>query len=306
MVLQNGSSNKVQLNSADGSWGTLAAKTILVTGAPGGLGASVAKTLWRRGASLLIVGRNSDKLSRLSATLEDQAASDQKIHAITADLGQGGAAERIILEARSLCPRLYALINNAAELGPIGPLCKNDWRLWERTIQVNLLAPAALCRAAVPWMKEHGGGKIINISGGGAASPRPNFSAYATAKAGLVRFSETLAQELVSNNIQVNCVAPGPMNTAMLRAILAAEPELAGDEHARALELCASGGAQPQSAAELIAFLLSPESQGITGKLISAVWDPWSKFADHLDDLRNSDVYTMRRIMPSDRGLQFE
>jgi 3-oxoacyl-[acyl-carrier protein] reductase len=299
-------SSPLELSSPEGSGAELASKTILLTGASGGLGACVARTLWRKGGSLILVGRNNHRLHALSAALKSQLDVDQKAHVLCADLSQPGTADQIVEQAQGVCSGLYALINNAAELGPIGPFCSNDWLLWERTIQVNLLAPAALCRAVVPWMKKSGGGKIVNISGGGATSPRPNFTAYATAKAGLVRFSETLAQELLPHNIQVNCVAPGPMNTAMLQAILSAQLELAGDEYMRVLQTQASGNAQPHNAAELIAFLVSPRTQAISGKLISAVWDPWRNLMDHVQDLRQSDVYTIRRIMPNDRGFEFK
>ncbi len=284
----------------------LAGRTILLTGASGGLGTCVARTLWRCGASLLVVGRNSDRLARIAEALEADAAGDQEVHPIVADLSRHGAAESVVEQARGCCRRLYALINNAAELGPIGPFSDNDRLLWNRAIQVDLLAPVALCHAAIPWLKECGGGRIVNISGGGATSPRPNFSAYATAKAALVRFSETLAQEVAAHHIQVNCVAPGAMDTDFVDAVLEAEPELAGEERARALETRRSGGARPQNAAELIAFLLSADSDGITGKLISAVWDPWRNFTSRIAELRTTDVYTIRRITPSDRGLQFE
>ena len=126
------------------------------------------------------------------------------------------------------------LVNNAAIVGPIGCLWENKWDEWETTIRVNLLTPAALCRASIPWMRERDGA-IVNISGGGATGPRPFFSAYGTAKAGLVRFSETLAREMAGSGIRVNCVAPGAMDTNMNAEVLQAGAELAGaDEFGRA------------------------------------------------------------------------
>src|SRR5947209_3358448 len=98
-----------------------------------------------------------------------------------------------------------------------------------------------------PLMRECGQGKIMNLSGGGASGPRPNFSAYATAKAGLVRFSEILALEVRDINIHVNCVAPGAMNTEMLRDILRAGPEKTGEgEYTQAVRQAEEGGAFPQ------------------------------------------------------------
>jgi NAD(P)-dependent dehydrogenase (short-subunit alcohol dehydrogenase family) len=148
-------------------------------------------------------------------------------------------------------------------------------------------------------------GSIINLSGGGATSPRPNFSAYATAKAGLVRFSETLARELAEFHIRVNAVAPGAMNTAMQRAVLDAGAARAGEkEYQLALEQGRDGGAPPERAAELCLFLASPDAAGISGRLISAVWDDWPALGGR-PELAASDIYTLRRIVPEDRGMQW-
>ncbi len=170
-------------------------------------------------------------------------------------------------------------------------LADNDWGAWRDTIQVDLMAPAELCRLSIEWMRETGGGRIVNLSGGGASGPRPNFSAYATAKCGLVRFSETIAAEVADLGIRVNCVAPGVLNTDMLQEVLRA-----------GLEQGPGAASDPAIAAELIVYLASEESAGITGKLISAVWDPWRNLHEHAEDLKGTDVYTLRRILPEERG----
>ena len=231
------------------------------------------------------------------------ANDGQQVHVAVADLRTADAVLTIIGEARRKWDKIDVLINNAAVLGPIGKAWENPWEDWQTAIRVNLFSAVELCRACIPWMAGRRQGKIINLSGGGATGPRPHFSAYATAKASLVRFSEILAEEVRDLNIQVNCVAPGPMNTEMLQAVLRAGPESAGEaEYAKAVEQAHRGGASPQRAADLCAFLASPASDGITGKLISAVWDPWESLPDHLDELRDSDIYTLRRIVPKDRG----
>jgi 3-oxoacyl-[acyl-carrier protein] reductase len=146
-------------------------------------------------------------------------------------------------------------------------------------------------------MQAGGRGSIVNLSGGGATAPRPNFTAYGTSKAALVRFSETLAREVESSGIRVNCVAPGGLNTDMLREVLAAGPGRVGPEYERALRRDKDGGDPPEQAAALVAFLLSDLSAPITGRLLSAVWDPWRTL--HLDDLRDTDLYTLRRVAPT-------
>jgi len=270
----------------------LAGQTAIVTGASRGLGLAVASAMRREGADLLLVAR-SEVLLRAYTHLLAAAApgqAGQQAHAFAADLRDPDAPRAILAEARRLWPRLDILVNNAAIGGPIGPLADNDWDAWRDTIQVNLLAPAELCKLAIQWMRESGGGRIVNLSGGGAAGPRPNFSAYGAAKCALVRLTETIARETAEQGIRVNAVAPGAMDTEMLR-----EAQKSGLEPA-------SVTVDPKIAAELIVYLASEESAGITGKLISAVWDPWRTLHARAADLNGTDVYTLRRILPEERG----
>lgn len=273
-------------------------KNVLITGATRGLGLAVARQLWRRGANLALAARQSQALESLGATLG--LRDGQQLYVLAADLLDPATPQRLVGELRHRWGRLDGLVNNAGIVGPVGPLWQNDWQAWQDTIQVNLLAAVNLCRLCVEWMAQ--GGSIVNLSGGGAASPRPNFSAYATAKAGIVRFTENLAQETAVLGIRVNAVAPGQMNTGMLDAVLRAGSATAGRDYHKALEQKDKGGESLDTAACLVAYLLSEESRGISGRLISAVWDPWKRLADHAGDLCSSDIYTLRRVTPEDRG----
>jgi 3-oxoacyl-[acyl-carrier protein] reductase len=132
-------------------------------------------------------------------------------------------------------------------------------------------------------------------------------SAYAASKAAVVRLAETLAVELRDEAIDVNAVAPGVMNTRMLREALEAGPGGVGAEyHARMLVQAQGGAATPDKAARLCAFLASAASDGITGKLISAQWDPWETLAERKKELAGGDIYTLRRIVPEDRGKRWD
>lgn len=274
----------------------------LITGASRGLGKALAKHFWQRGWSLILVARGQQVLIEVVRSLGERAG--QNLHMVVADLAYPAEVERIVETARSLVPRLDALINNAGIQGTVGPTWENDRDEWLETLQVDLLAPVGLCRLIAPWMIENGGGSIISLSGGGATGPRANFSAYATAKAGLVRFSETLAEELKPHNVRVNCIAPGAMGTAMLEEVVAKGEVAAGkQEYEIAARVLREGGASMQRVAELCHFLASDTSNGITGKLISAVWDNWEHWPEHIDELRSSDAYTLRRIAGRDRGL---
>jgi|ERR1051326_6714696 3-oxoacyl-[acyl-carrier protein] reductase len=267
----------------------------LITGASRGLGRAIAREFWGHGAALALVARKERELEELAEELHPGT-----IEVLPADLSDPEGPAGIVERLRRKWDHLDVLVNNAAIAGPIGPLWENHWREWQETLQVNLMAPAALCRLCIPWMGR--GGAIINISGGGATSPRPNFSAYGTAKAALVRFTETLALEAAGRGIRVNAISPGILNTRMVDAVLRAGPEKAGADYAKVLEVKRQGGEPPEKAAALAWYLASPAGESITGRLISAIWDPWTTLGARAAELRDSDIYTLRRIVPEDRG----
>jgi 3-oxoacyl-[acyl-carrier protein] reductase len=134
----------------------------------------------------------------------------------------------------------------------------------------------------------------------------PRLSAYAVSKAAIVRYAETLAEEVRGTGIDVNSIAPGALNTRMLEEILAAGPDKVGkDFYERSMRQKETGGAGLVKGADLALFLASPESDGITAKLISAVWDSWREWPNHLDQLSKSDAYTLRRISGRDRAMEW-
>ncbi len=282
----------------------LSGRNCLITGGSRGLGAEIATTFWEAGANLMLVARSGPSLQELASRLSRRP--DQTVATLSADLNDPSSPDRIAAEAFATFTKLDVLVNNAGIQGPIGPVWENDWAAWESVFQINLFAPVALCRRCVPNMARWKRGKIISVSGGGATGPRARFSAYATAKAGLVRFSETLAEETRGMGIDVNCVAPGAMNTDILGAVIEAGPSAAGQrEYDLAVQARRPGAASPRRAAQLCLLLASAAGDGITGKLISAAWDTWDNLPKHKSDLERTDVYTLRRIVPGDRGLDW-
>ncbi len=281
----------------------LLGKNVLITGASRGLGAAIAGEMWNAGANLMLVARSEKGLTDVISGLPSR--SSQVVHSFSVDLSDSIAVEKILESAHLYFDRLDVLVNNAAIQGPVGPSWENNWEVWNATLKINLEVPADLSRRCGAWMAEKKTkGKIVSISGGGATGSRPNFSAYAVAKTGLVRFCEILADELAPYQIQVNCISPGIMATSILNDVIAAGPERAGQkEYASALRATQEGGTSMQRPAQLAVFLASSASDGLTGKLISAVWDPWENFSAHIDELKGSDIYTLRRIVPKDRGL---
>ena len=180
-----------------------------------------------------------------------------------------------------------------------------EWAEWEDAVAINLFGVVHCCRAALPFMRKQRYGRIIVLSGGGATAPLPRISAYAASKAAVVRFVETLALEVHDDGIVVNSIAPGALNTRLLDQVLEAGPDVVGEEFHRRMEQEKERGGTPlEVGAALVRFLASPQSADVSGKLISAVWDPWQDLPAMQDRLMSSDVYTLRRIVPEDRAVR--
>jgi NAD(P)-dependent dehydrogenase (short-subunit alcohol dehydrogenase family) len=281
-------------------------RNAIITGANQGLGLEIARAYVRAGANVLLCARNVELLEKAREEVLPLAASGQAVLARAGDVSIPADVEGIVAAALRAFPRLHVLVNNAGIYGPMGPSEEVDWREWLRAIEINLLGSVLMCRAVIPHFRMHRYGKIVQLSGGGATNPLPRISAYAASKAAVVRFAETLAEELRPCGVDVNAVAPGALNTRMMDELLAAGPERVGSAfHDRMLKLKGEGGTPLERGAALAVFLGSAASDGVTGKLISAAWDPWETFPDHLSELRDSDVYTLRRIVPKDRGMRW-
>jgi NAD(P)-dependent dehydrogenase (short-subunit alcohol dehydrogenase family) len=284
----------------------LSGRTAIVTGASQGLGRAIALAYAKAGASVAMCARDGAALDDVRRDLAAIAGPSQAIIAEVADVSSEAEVNRFVALAIRAFGRVDILVNNAGIYGPLGPIDEIDWQAWVRAIEINLFGSILFCRALLPHFKENRRGKIIQLSGGGATNPLPRISAYAASKAAVVRFAETLAEEVREWGIDVNSIAPGALNTRLLDEVLAAGPERVGKTFfERSAKQKESGGAGLDRGADLALFLASSASDGVTGKLISAVWDPYPEFAEHARDLKESDVYTLRRIVPKDRGMKW-
>jgi NAD(P)-dependent dehydrogenase (short-subunit alcohol dehydrogenase family) len=231
-------------------------------------------------------------------TAERVRALGRHAIAIGADVSKEEEVNDMVRQVIQEFDRIDILVNSAGILGPIGLMADNDTKYWIRTIETNLIGTFLCCKAVLPFMIKQHKGKIINLSGGGAAYPRPRFSAYSASKAAVVRLTETLAEELKEFNIQVNAIAPGAVITRMIEQVLAAGQDAGEKELAEAKRLKETGGTPTEIPTELAVFLASDDSNGLTGRLISAVWDDWRQMTRQISSIMATDMYTLRRINP--------
>jgi len=281
---------------------SLAGRTAIITGASQGLGAAIAEHFLAEGANIALCSRNAADLSEQHKRLAAAHGAD-RVWSRPADISSTNDVDALFEEAQSRFGRLDVLVNNAGVYGPMGSIDTVDWDEWVQAIAINLTGTVYCARKAVTIFKPQRYGKIVILSGGGATSPLPGISAYAASKAAIVRFTETLALEMREWNIDVNAVAPGALMTRLTDQLLAAGPERVGAAfHARMTKLKQEGGTPLALGAAMCGYLASAESDGLTGRLLAAQWDPWPFSEEHRKEIAGSDIYTLRRIVPKDRG----
>ena len=207
---------------------SLSGRKALITGASQGLGLEIARQFVAQGADVMLCARNHAVLDAALATLHSHAKPSQRVLGHAADIAKAEDVEALAGQTLSRLGGCDILVNNAGVYGPKGDITENDWAEWVKAIEINLFGSVLMARALVPHFKAQRHGKIIQLSGGGATNPLPGISAYAVSKAAIVRFAETLAEELRAFNIDVNAVAPGALNTRMLDEVLAAGPDKVG------------------------------------------------------------------------------
>ena len=285
----------------------LAGRRAVITGANRGLGRAIARAFVEAGASVLLTARDEVLLGEVGRELPPLArAPGQQVRVLAGDVSNEAHCAQATAALRELPGDAIVLVNNAGVYGPKGLIEDVDWREWAKAVEINLFGLVLMCRAVIPMMRERGYGKIINLSGGGATNPLPRISAYAASKAAVVRFTDTLAEELKDARVDVNAIAPGALNTRLLDEVIEAGPEKVGRAfYERSLKQRDEGGAPLEKGAALAVFLASAASDGITGRLISALWDDWANLPKHREELAKGDVYTLRRIVPKDRGLEW-
>lgn len=275
--------------------GVLDSKVIVITGGSLGIGLEIAKKCAYEGATLIIGARNKNNLNK--ATCEIKEISDQDHRSYPFDVSQYKEVQSFAKWCSKEFNQIDGLVNCAGIYGPIGKIYQVNMDRFNEAIGTNFLGTVYMCNAFIPIMNSNGRKKVVNFSGGGAASPFPNYSAYATSKVAIVRLTENLSIELAEEGFDVNCVAPGFVITRLHQQTIDAGPELATKTFFENTKKQIESGGQPvEKAVFLTIFLLSSDSDGITGKFISAPWDNW-RDKDFQNRLRTEkDFATLRRI----------
>lgn len=273
-------------------------RVAIVTGAGRGIGREIALAYAREGARMTLAARTQ---SGLEETAQQAQSLGATVHVIPTDISDQSQVEHLVEQTLERFSRIDILVNNAAVIGPIGPLHENDMSYWIKTIQVNLIGTTLCCRSVRPTMLEQKRGKIIILSGGGGAFTWRHMSAYGATKAASVRLAEGLALELVGKNIQVNAMRPGAIKTQELQEVVDGW-EKAGDTEMfevgqRLLAGSDTGfSSSIDRSAELAIFLASDASGDLSGRLINSE-DDFLNLPSRLPDLAPT-TYMLRRVEP--------
>jgi len=264
---------------------------VVITGSSHGIGRALAERLVERGHDVWGLARSPQAAPGTgSGTFKSRRC----------DVSAWPQMESAASEVASTWAHLDSLITCAAIHGEVGRTLAVDPVKWSETLQVNLMGTFNAIRAFADLLsRTPRRAKILCFAGGGATKARPNFSAYGAAKTAVVRLVETIAEEERSRPLDINAIAPGAINTRLTDEVLTFGADVVGQfEYNSALKQKESGGASLDNALDMVEWLLSSDSDGISGKLLSAPWDPWRSLGSRSAELTQSDVYTLRRVLP--------
>ncbi|WP_414663844.1 SDR family NAD(P)-dependent oxidoreductase [Horticoccus sp. 23ND18S-11] len=277
---------------------------LVLTGSSTGIGRALAENLLARGHHVWGLARSDQS--------DFCARHPGRFHANRCDVARWPEVESAFAAIAATWPQIDGLITCAGVQGEVGRALTADPVRWSDTVRANLDGTYFAIRGAADLLaRTPRRAKIVCFSGGGATKPRARFSAYGVAKTGVVRLVETIAEEERDRPLDINAIAPGAINTRLTDEVLRLGADVVGAAEFAAAQKTKSAHPAAGAAAEnqaldkalgLVAWLLSPDSDGISGRLLAAPWDPWPTLDQRAAVLRASDIYTLRRIVPEDRG----
>jgi len=251
-------------------------KSIVLTGATGGLGRALLLHAVINGHRVIMINRDLGKTRDLLTDSEIKKYHDL-IDFFIADFSSQDWLDDFKSEIRRKNFKPSVLVNNAGINTPLGNSWKINIDLWKYHFNVNFFAPVSLINLLIPYFIEQGSGVIINISGGGATKPMPYFSPYAASKTALVRLTENIGIERKDFNISVNAVAPGFLATNIHSDSINESSKVPNKIRDEILEEYNSGGQDPNKAASLIVKIIENNNFRFSGNLLSAIWDKLDK-----------------------------
>ncbi len=269
-----------------------------VTGGSQGIGRSIADALACAGYTVIISARTKKDVETAAAEISSGGSICEGIVLDVTDSSTVQSAVQFILSKHQ---RIDLLVCCAGIYGPIGPLEGNDAAQWQQALSINVAGTMLCVRAALPVMKKQKKGCILTIAGGGVGGPRikPNFSSYVSSKFAICGFTEALSAELAGSGVRINAISPGAVNTRLLQQVLASGDKAGKDFLSASLKQKETGGTPPKLAAELVLYLASDAGAHLSGKVLSAVWDPPNKLEQRKGrgaGQISSSLYTLRRI----------
>jgi 3-oxoacyl-[acyl-carrier protein] reductase len=271
-------------------------RTCLVTGGTRGLGLVTAHALAESGARVALCARDGRAAQAVAEALE--ARYGVATMGGGADVADPAAVEHFaaMVEERIGVPDL--VVNNAAVLGPVGPLIETDLAAWRDAVMVDVVGVAGVLAAFGRRMAARGSGAIVNLSGGGIGGPgvAPRISAYTTSKAAVAVLTETVAMELGPSGVRVNAIAPGAQPTGFTDEILRSGPERAGSDLYEATTRNQAAEVDVNAYLRLLFYVASPAATWLTGRVLSARWDTPERLADWGESLAGTSLLQLRRI----------
>jgi NAD(P)-dependent dehydrogenase (short-subunit alcohol dehydrogenase family) len=267
----------------------------IVTGASRGIGLHLATHLAASGWQVGMGARNGQVLKDAADQIQRDGG---RVVARSLDVGDGEAVGAFVAEVVERLGPPGALVNNAAVLGPVGPLSDVPLAEIEAALRVNVLGVMAAVAAVVPHMAASGGGVIVNLAGGGVGGPwiAPRLAAYTTSKVAVAGLTEALGRELADQGIRVNAISPGAVATTFTEAIVSAGPRVAGRDLYEATLRDQQEPVQLDRFVQLVDYVLSEDAGWLTGRLLSARWDSPQSLAEARGRITSSSLLQLRRI----------
>lgn len=278
-------------------------KTALITGATGTIGNAIARAFAREGCNLILCGLSKKKIEMLRKEFTSYKLA--RISVVRVDVSNKKSLQSLFRKVTENFKIIDILVTTAGTYGAIGTIEQIEPEEWMEAVEVNLLGTFMTIKYALPYLRKSPRAKIISFAGGGEGS-LPNRSSYVSSKSGVSRMVETLANELAP--IDINTISPGLVTSGLVDELIKAGPKRLGKkwyEEALKQKKGKIESVPPEKVAALAVFLASSESDGISGKNLSAIRDKWQDFPKHIKEIMKSDIYNIRRIKPKDRGYNW-